>query len=77
MTGTPPSRRSLSEVAIDGLACVLFAGFVGILFYGYWEPQFSYTTLATLPLLGSLATLWWANLRSDRIVRSLLPASIP
>jgi hypothetical protein len=77
VTGTPPFPRSLSEVAIDALACVLFAGFVGILFYGYWEPQFSYTTLATLPLLGSLATLWWANLRADRIVRSRPATSIP
>ncbi len=60
----------MPEAAIDGVASALFAGFVGVLFLGYLDPGFPYNSLATLPLLGSLATLFWANLRSDRATRS-------
>lgn len=74
MTGPVFPRRSFPEAAIDGVASALFAGFVGVLFLAYLDPAFPYSSLATLPLLGSLATLFWANLRSDRAVRSALSA---
>jgi hypothetical protein len=56
---------------------VSFAVFVGILVLGYFDPAFPYASLATLPLLGSLATLFWANLRADRIARSQSTTTLP
>jgi hypothetical protein len=67
----------LPEAAIDGVASVLFAGFVGVLFLGYLDPGFPYSSLATLPLVGSLVTLFWANLRVDRRARSAPAALSP
>ncbi|MGA7475901.1 MAG: hypothetical protein WBW47_01615 [Thermoplasmata archaeon] len=77
MAGTELRRGSLSEAAIDSLAAALFALFIGILILGYFEPAVPYPALATLPLLGSLATLFWANLRADRIARSRPSATPP
>lgn len=59
-------RTLISEGAVDWLVGVLFAGFVGLLFLGYFEPNVPYSGLATLPLLGALALLFWANLTADR-----------
>jgi uncharacterized oligopeptide transporter (OPT) family protein len=73
--GPVSPQGSLSEAAIDSLASALFAVFVGILVFGYFAPAFPYWSLATIPLLGSLATLFWANLRADRIARSQPTAS--
>lgn len=72
--GLPGSR--LSGVALDGVASVLFAVFVSFLFLGYLnvDPGVPYSGLATLPLLGSLAALFWANLRAARSARDPLPA---
>ena len=77
MAGPASPQRSLSEAAIDSLAAVSFAVFVGILVLGYFDPAFPYASLATLPLLGSLATLFWANLRADRIARSQSTTTLP
>jgi hypothetical protein len=70
-------RRLLPEAAIDGVASALFAGFVGVLFLAYLDSGFPYSSLATLPLLGSLATLFLANLRADRAARSSPPVLNP
>lgn len=68
---------SLPEAVVDGIASALFAGFVGLLFLGYMDSGFPYASLATLPLLGSLATLFGANLRTDRRARSSPPVPSP
>ncbi len=77
MAGPASPQRSLSDTAFDIVAAVLLAVFVGILVLGYFVPTVPYASLATLPLLGSLATLFWANLRADRIARGLPTASPP
>jgi hypothetical protein len=77
VTGPTLPRRWLPEAATDGLAAVLFAGFVGCLLLGYFDSRFPYATLATLPLVGSLAMLSWGNLKADRVARSLPSTSGP
>jgi hypothetical protein len=68
---------SFPDAAVDSLAAALLAGFVGLLFLGYFDPGFPYSGVATIPLLGSLAILFWTNRRADRIDRSALPAPDP
>ena len=63
-------RRSRTELAIDGAATVLFAVFVGALYLGFVDSGFPYATFAAFPLTGSLAIVFWGNLRADRFVRS-------
>lgn len=70
MTGPALPRSSLPEAAVDGIASALFAVFVGLLVLGYLDSGFPYASVATLPLLGSLATIFWANARADRRARS-------
>jgi hypothetical protein len=69
------SGYSLTEPATDGLAAGLFASFVVLVFLGYLYPSFPYGGLAAVPLFGSLATLFAANLKADRTARSHPPAS--
>lgn len=70
MTAPPSPPLSFPEAAVDSLAGVLLAGFAGLLFLGYLDPEFPYSGLATIPLLGSLALLFWMNRRADRVARS-------
>jgi len=58
--------RSISDTAADLLAGVLFVGFVGLLFWGYLFPGTPFSVLSALPFVGSLVTLFWANVSSDR-----------
>jgi len=62
--------RSRSELAIDGAATALFAVFVAALYLGFVDSGFPYATIAAFPLTGSLAIVFWGNLRADRFVRS-------
>ncbi len=73
VTASIRSSRTLTESAADALAAGLFVGFVTLLFLEYLYPSFPYGGLATIPLFGSLATVFWANLKSDRSTRSLSP----
>ncbi|MGA8604478.1 MAG: hypothetical protein WB788_05380 [Thermoplasmata archaeon] len=66
MTASKRSSGPLTDAVTDGLATVLFVGFVSLLFLGYLYPSFPYSGLAAIPLFGSLATVFWANLRTDR-----------
>ena len=51
-------------MASDSLSAVLLAGFVGLLFLGYFNPGFPYSSFAILPLFGSLALLFAMNRRA-------------
>ncbi|HKN06531.1 MAG TPA: hypothetical protein VJ021_02850 [Thermoplasmata archaeon] len=73
MTASIRSSGTLNESATDALAAGLFVGFVTLLFLGYLYPSFPYSGLAAIPLFGSLASVLWANLKSDRSTRSLSP----
>jgi hypothetical protein len=66
---SPPHARS--ELAIDSVATVLFGAFVLFLVLVYLDPGTTDSSLAVLPLLGSLAMLSWANFRADRAARPL------
>jgi len=73
------SVTSRSDLTLDGVASALFAVFVAFLFLGYLSvyPTVPYSGLAAVPLLGSLATLFWANLRQHRRVDAPLPSPAP
>jgi hypothetical protein len=60
-------RSAVSDAVLDGIAAALFAVFVGLLLLGYFDPDLPYSGLATLPLLGSLASLFWVNRRSSLV----------
>jgi len=70
VTDSVSHESPFSDGLIDALTAALFVGFVGVLFLGYLEPRYPYNGFASLPLLGSFATLFWGNLRSDRAARS-------
>ena len=79
MTEPPRSVSSRSDLTLDGVASGLFAVFVAFLFLGYLSvyPSVPYSGLAAVPLLGSLATLFWANVRQHRKVDAPLPSPAP
>jgi cytochrome b561 len=70
-----PARKNepLSEAAADALAIALFVGFVVLLFLGYLYPSIPYSGLSAIPLIGSLVTVFWTNLRRDRPAQSRSP----
>jgi predicted lipid-binding transport protein (Tim44 family) len=70
VTETPQPRSRLPDVAGDTLAGGLLIGFIGMLFLGYFDPQFPYNSLATFPLVGSLVLLFWMNRRADQTART-------
>jgi len=70
VTASVRSSGFLSESATDALATALFVGFVSLLFLGYLYSSFPYGGLAAIPLFGALATVFWANLQTDRSTRS-------
>jgi len=71
VTGSANPTDPFPDVALDAFAAGLLGGFVGLLFLGFFDPDFPYDSLAAIPLLGSLALLFWTNRRADRIARSL------
>jgi len=58
--------RTMSDAAADLLAAALFIGFVGLLFWGYLEPGVPLSEISAIPFVGSLGTVLWANVMTDR-----------
>lgn len=58
--------RAMSDSAADVLAGALFVGFVGLLFWGYLDPGAPISALSAVPFVGSLLTVLWANVLTDR-----------
>lgn len=69
MTESPRNGSAISDLTIDVAASGLFLLLVGLLYLGYADPGFPYTSFATASLFGALALLFWANLRADRTAR--------
>jgi hypothetical protein len=65
-----------SQTAWDALSAALLAAFIALLLAGFLNlsPRLPYSSLAGIPLLGSLVVLWWANASFDRDSRSSRPA---
>jgi len=63
VTEPASSAPDPSQDTLDVLVFALFAAFVILLFLGYLAPSSSvpYSDLGTLPLVGSLLALFWAN----------------
>jgi len=70
VTDSAPPPPRLSVRTADFISGGLFLGFVTLLFLGYLYATFPYSSLAAIPLFGSLITLFWANLTADRALRS-------
>lgn len=66
MTEPAPIPRAMSDAAADLVAGALFVGFVGLLFWGYLEPGAPISEISAIPFVGSLVTVLWANVMSDR-----------
>ena len=67
MTEPASVATGTSQVALDVLVFAFFSAFVGLLFLGYFAPSASvpYSALGTLPLIGSLVALFWANWQAE------------
>ncbi len=76
LTVTDPTAPGIiSDVAVDSISAGLLAGFVGLLFLGYFDPSVPYSGFAILPLMGSLGLLFWMNRKADRTDRSQTAAA--
>ena len=65
---TPPTATALSPTALDAVAFVLLAAFASLLLLGYlgWYPGVPFGPFAAAALAVALASLFWANVLSDR-----------
>ena len=68
MNGSSPPPEGRSNVVLDGLALTLFIVFVVLLFLAYLGlvPTIIYPGVASIPLVGSLALMFWTNWSLDR-----------
>jgi len=76
MSDAPEEHETHSGLILDVVATALFGLFVVVVFLQYLGrlKGLPYWPLAAIPLVASLATLGWANLR---VVRAERPGPLP